>query len=717
MSEERGLMEKLKHLQDNCLNMLIQPERMRYEETDLGGPIQQLEGLFYIRSDFIVRNRQGLTLRCTYFDGSQRKSMRDSYREGLSMAQPDLGSSIVIYCHSQTGNRMEGYPLLSLCAKFRLNLLLFDFAGCGLSEGQYVSLGWFEPEDLKIIINHVKTNYKPHEIFLWGRSMGAVAALRYVSYNPNGCQALVLDSPFSDLLLLTKNIATRKLNLSSLLLSLPLLFISKRLTEIFGVNLLDLKPKNDISKITTPVYFITCKEDDLLPEGCVAEMYKVCPSKQKVITIEQGNHGSERLESTLLEAITFLDKHKCHESSNPYQFEKNIKAIFSRSTNSLSSLHNLDNVKATFHEKKAVNYDPFLTKSSRRGCSNSMLIRDSSRSAINNFNDNIKGSAESKFSQTSTYNPLKTSLDCSNRSLIVSNFSFVGTDNLENLPEESIHKLPPSLIKKQVGELKNIQKVTSKFSENLDITNRYSRPFHERRGNEIRVLEDPIKNNNQMRSSKSILNIEYGDCTRKEYNFEAFRKTSTSNSEFSNLIHEQNTAGVQDNTCRINNHKDRQLSLTRSQLISENKNQPPFVSSDLKNSILSNRTLRVLQFPHQRPPKEYQATPLLLQSQINKDSYSNPSQSLKITTEYSKEVLKPEAFEDSMRNRQRSPLMLSLGRSARDSSCSSNIISLGQTKIARTGEPFRLPNSNQGHLYRPFLDMKSDKENIRPNYL
>jgi pimeloyl-ACP methyl ester carboxylesterase len=55
------------------------------------------------------------------------------------------------------------------------NLCLFDFVGSGISEGEFISLGFFEAIDLQTVISLVlgKGNSKIH---LWGRSMGAATS-------------------------------------------------------------------------------------------------------------------------------------------------------------------------------------------------------------------------------------------------------------------------------------------------------------------------------------------------------------------------------------------------------------------------------------------------------------------------------------------------------------------------------------------------------------
>lgn len=77
-------------------------------------------------------------------------------------------------------------------------VLSFDFAGSGHSEGDYVSLGWFEQDDLETVVDYLRESDWISTIGLWGRSMGAVTAIMYCSKDPL-IGGLVLDSPFSSL--------------------------------------------------------------------------------------------------------------------------------------------------------------------------------------------------------------------------------------------------------------------------------------------------------------------------------------------------------------------------------------------------------------------------------------------------------------------------------------------------------------------------------------
>jgi alpha/beta superfamily hydrolase len=35
-------------------------------------------------------------------------------------------------------------------------MFCFDFAGCGLSEGEFISLGWWEREDVAMVVEHLR---------------------------------------------------------------------------------------------------------------------------------------------------------------------------------------------------------------------------------------------------------------------------------------------------------------------------------------------------------------------------------------------------------------------------------------------------------------------------------------------------------------------------------------------------------------------------------
>ncbi|MBS1890037.1 MAG: hypothetical protein JST59_01990 [Actinobacteria bacterium] len=75
-----------------------------------------------------------------------------------------------------------------------------------MSDGDYVSLGVRESEDLEHIVEYLLHQRKAKDICLWGRSMGAVTALLFVSKSQHRelVRCCIYDSPFRSLKRLIK---------------------------------------------------------------------------------------------------------------------------------------------------------------------------------------------------------------------------------------------------------------------------------------------------------------------------------------------------------------------------------------------------------------------------------------------------------------------------------------------------------------------------------
>jgi pimeloyl-ACP methyl ester carboxylesterase len=78
------------------------------------------------------------------------------------------------------------------------NVACLDCAGSGNSEGNYVTLGYYEKEDIRALIEFLKNEFLFTKFILWGRSMGAVTSLLYAAKYQD-VEAVVSDNAFSDL--------------------------------------------------------------------------------------------------------------------------------------------------------------------------------------------------------------------------------------------------------------------------------------------------------------------------------------------------------------------------------------------------------------------------------------------------------------------------------------------------------------------------------------
>lgn len=54
-----------------------------------------------------------------------------------------------------------------------------------MSDGEYVSLGYWEKQDVAAVVEYLRGTGRITTIGLWGRSMGAVTALLYSREDPS----------------------------------------------------------------------------------------------------------------------------------------------------------------------------------------------------------------------------------------------------------------------------------------------------------------------------------------------------------------------------------------------------------------------------------------------------------------------------------------------------------------------------------------------------
>ena len=117
----------------------------------LGPPAFRFCGRRFTRTDFTLCTKRGMNLECSNGEPVQRTSDR---------------IPVVIYMHGNYGARVELIPQLSYLLNLGLAVFAFDFAGSGKSDGEYVSLGYFEREDLMSIIAYVRATLLKIIVFI-----------------------------------------------------------------------------------------------------------------------------------------------------------------------------------------------------------------------------------------------------------------------------------------------------------------------------------------------------------------------------------------------------------------------------------------------------------------------------------------------------------------------------------------------------------------------
>lgn len=84
----------------------------------------------------------------------------------------------VVYLHGNSGCRIDADDMVDLYLERGIAVFSFDFIGSGLSDGEFVTLGHRESEDLECVLDFLGTLSWISGIALHGRSMGACTALK-----------------------------------------------------------------------------------------------------------------------------------------------------------------------------------------------------------------------------------------------------------------------------------------------------------------------------------------------------------------------------------------------------------------------------------------------------------------------------------------------------------------------------------------------------------
>ena len=286
---------------------IIRPPRDDYEEEELGSPVFTIEKRHYIRKDFELLNFQGYLIK-------------------VSMIEPDIRERpqeimpCVIYLHANASSRIEGLHIRRFLLKRNINLCVFDFQGSGMSEGDYISLGYHEKNQVKNIVDFVEKYPGVGKIGLWGRSMGAATSLIYTSMDKR-IKATVADSPFCDFRKLAKEMVLNQVKIPGFLVEGALSIIGKSVKNRNGMDINEIKAIEAVKKSEVPVIFIHASDDELVPYHHSENLFKNYKGKDKILKTVNGGHNGRRPPSLMEYVGDFFAIH-LESGYNPGDLEK-----------------------------------------------------------------------------------------------------------------------------------------------------------------------------------------------------------------------------------------------------------------------------------------------------------------------------------------------------------------------------------------------------------
>lgn len=265
---------------DQFINFVIRPPRAEYNPDQyLWEKEFTLAGRKYKRQDLELRNARGHALQCSHYVPSPFPD--------------DIPLPCVIYCHGNSGCRADANEAAVILLPSNITVFTLDFSGSGLSDGDYVSLGWHEKEDLKVAISYLRSNNQISCIGLWGRSMGAVTSLLYGAEDPS-IAGMVLDSTFSNLFdLMMELVDVYKIRLPKFTVKVAVQYMRRVIQKKAKFDIMDLKCVQVAPKTFIPALFGHANDDKFIKPSHSDIIFKSYAGDKNIIKFD-GDHNTSR---------------------------------------------------------------------------------------------------------------------------------------------------------------------------------------------------------------------------------------------------------------------------------------------------------------------------------------------------------------------------------------------------------------------------------------
>jgi len=297
-SRRPWLWTQLKVGYSDLVDAIIRPPRAEYSMDELGPMNFQLRGRHYERSDFQIRNAHGLNLECSWWQPIPSERLRGTL-------------PCVVYMHGNSSCRLEALDELPLVLQSGVTLLAFDFAGCGQSEGDHVTLGYREKDDAKAVVDFLRRSGWVSTIALWGRSMGAATALLHGHRDPS-IAGLILDSSFTSLKRLALEIVeqAQMKHVPSVLINAFLKMMRSSVRKRTGLDILKLEPIKDVDTCFIPAVFVAALGDRFISPQHTRDICERYAGEKSMLMVE-GGHNARRPAYFMNSVSSFIYNRLC----------------------------------------------------------------------------------------------------------------------------------------------------------------------------------------------------------------------------------------------------------------------------------------------------------------------------------------------------------------------------------------------------------------------
>ena len=190
------------------------------------------------------------------------------------------------------GYMSEGRAMTRFAQKFEdkgYNVLILDLRGHGLSEGNYIGMGWHDRLDLMDWIDYVLAKNSNSKIILFGISMGASTIMMATGEQlPNNVKLAIADCGFTSAWDEFCHQLRKLFDLSEF----PILYCANICCKVnAGYYLKEASSIEQLKKSKTPTLFIHGDEDNFVPFEMLDKVYESASCEKEKLVIHKATHG------------------------------------------------------------------------------------------------------------------------------------------------------------------------------------------------------------------------------------------------------------------------------------------------------------------------------------------------------------------------------------------------------------------------------------------
>jgi dipeptidyl aminopeptidase/acylaminoacyl peptidase len=250
--------------------------------------------LSYRNACNLVRPRRAAMTSTPVESGLSYESVTFASADGLRLAGwyiPSHNGAAIILCHGLGGNRVDMLPQAVLLAEHGYGSFLFDFRAHGESEGEMVTYGYTETDDVLAAVDYLlsRSDVDPQRIGILGGSLGAATALRTAAHSTH-LKVVVAESAFASL----EDEVASSFTVFSGLPAFPFAPLTVAFAQWqTGLRISEVRPIDDIPSIAPrPVFIIHGTDDDLIPAEQGFRLYEAAGEPKELWMVDGISHRS-----------------------------------------------------------------------------------------------------------------------------------------------------------------------------------------------------------------------------------------------------------------------------------------------------------------------------------------------------------------------------------------------------------------------------------------